>query len=307
MIDLLPILEEAGVKNLRTTQKEVVGSCPMHKARTGQPDRHVGNWSINRISFKHNCYSCGYGGNLNSLLIDLTGSAPEDLADELRKQNFLANMADVRRNPGTVLEEAVPLLTEWALKEILTDVPQRLLDLKGLQRPAVDAYEVRWDKETRRWVLPLRDPRGDLLGAQYRQKGSVMTMPAGIAKADLLFGYTTVRSSNFCAIVESPLDAVRLYGLGVPAVSSLGAYVSRQQATLVARNFDCVYIAMDNDNAGKKGADVLEMMLRRAGTACTKWNYERLVDEDGEPAKDVGDATDISIMETWDITKRWGF
>ena len=309
-LELRGILENAGVITTRESRKEIHGRCPRHEQRTGHPDRHP-SWSINRFTFVHSCFSCGYRGTLHGLLLDLTGEAPEDLDKALAKEGFLRKMEGVREDPSAVLEPVLPILTEWALHNVMTDVPQRLLAFRHLDRSAVDTYEVRWDPETRRWVLPLRSVGdGALLGAQFRQKGSVYTLPEGMAKSQTLFGYPQCCEHSYCVLVESPLDAVRLFGLGIPALSPLGAWVSRDQVTLLARTFCRVYLALDNPAVDKTGGEAMETLqpqLARAGTVAMKWSYQGLTDEEGAPAKDVGDVPDDdALLASWQRTLRMG-
>ena len=181
-LDLRNILEQAGITPVRESKKEILARCPMHEQRTGKPDHHP-SWSINQYTYTHFCFSCGYKGTLNSLLIDVLGEAPEDLEKTLAKEGFIRKMAEAREAPDTVLEPVKPILTEWVLHNIHIDVPERMLSFRHLRRSAVDFYEVRWDTDTKRWVLPLRSVAGELLGAQYRQKGSVYTLPEGIPKS----------------------------------------------------------------------------------------------------------------------------
>ena len=72
MIDLRDTLDAAGVQGLRETKKEIVGRCPGHVARTGKED-HRPSWSVNKATYLHFCFSCGYKGTLTQLLVDLTG------------------------------------------------------------------------------------------------------------------------------------------------------------------------------------------------------------------------------------------
>ena len=236
-----------------------------------EPPRPATIVGINRSSFAHNCFSCGYKGTLQSLLVELTGAAPPDLEDELRKQSFLRRIA-VREQPEEILESVI---SEWSLRNLLKDVPQRLLELRWLVRSAIDKYQVRWNPGTRQWVLPLWDVGGTLLGAQFRQTGNVLTLPPGLPKSTLFFGYHEVKDYDWAVVVESPLDAVRLFGLGIPAFATLGAFVSREQVTLMSRTFSYVILALDNDKAGHEGAEVVRPMLRRAGCATIEWDYDR--------------------------------
>ena len=303
-IDLLRYLTDAGIQHLHEGTREISGACPQHVKRTGHTDTHP-SWSINKTTYLHYCQACGYKGTLNSLLVDILGGAPEDLEQQLNEQSFLRKMAEVREGPAEVLE---PLfnLTEWGLAHLMGDVPRRLLESRWLRRNAIDHYQVRWNNETRQWVMPLRSPdKGTLIGAQYRQTGNVLTLPPNMEKATTLFGYQQMSQYDWVVLVESPLDAVRLYGLGIYAVSSLGAWISAAQVRLLARSFTTVYMALDDDSAGQRGAEIATRMLRKQGAAVVAWSYHGLTDEEGRKAKDVGDVPDDeALLASWQHTRR---
>lgn len=310
-IDLPRILHDAGLQDIRVAGKEIWALCPMHVARTGKPDMHP-SWSINQNTFAHHCFSCGYSGrSLPRLLSDITGRpVSDDLEHILRQQGVQRAWEQTRAEPASVLDVIVPRLTEFALINILRDVPERFLKRRWLRRAAIDAYGVRYDREYKQVVMPLRSPEGTLLGAQYRTHSSVLTQPKGLPKASTLFGYTLICKHGFCALVESPLDAVRLFGLGIPAVAALGAWVSAEQIRLLSRAFSTVYVALDNpaiDKAGREGTAAVVRGLHSRHTAAVPWNYKGLVDEDGRKAKDVGDVPDDgALVDSWERTKRLG-
>lgn len=306
-MNLREMLESAGIQGLRESSRQVHGRCPMHFKRTGREDRHP-SWAINKATYIHGCWSCGYSGTLTGLMIDLTGTAPVDLEDNLRQESFLRKMAENRADPDKVLAPVLPILTEWVLKNVMKPVPSKLLALRWLKRDAIDQYQVRWDGDTKQWVLPLWDTRGSLVGAQYRQKGSVFTLPEGMEKSQTFFGYPQVKEHDYAVLVESPLDAVRLYGLGIPAFSTLGAWVHKDQVAIMARLFSHVVVALDNDKTGHDAEQAVIPMLNKAGCPAIKWDYTGLTDERGKPAKDVGDVpSDDALLGAWDRTTRWGF
>ncbi len=309
-LDLLSILQAAGVQGLRETRKEVWGACPRHKERTGREDSHP-SWSVNKTTFLHNCFSCHYTGTLTGLLVDLTGQAPPDLENTIKAQGFLRQMGGVRQAPEETLHPILPYLNDWGMTNVLVDVPTQLLEFRRLMRAAIDAYQVRWHPDTRVWVLPLREPdSGEFMGAQLRRTGSVLTMPAGLAKGTTMFGYREMYRYDYTVLVESPLDAVRLFGLGIPAIASLGAWVSEEQVTLMARAYAAVYVALDNpeiDKAGREGAERCSAMLRKKGCAAIPFRYDGLLDDEGKPAKDPGDVvSDDALLTAWASTQRWG-
>lgn len=294
-IDLAGILQNAGVRNLKDSSKEISGSCPMHAKRLGRTDRHA-SWSINKYTYLHNCFSCGYKGTLTGLLLDLTGSAPENIEAELARTSFLQKIADrVEQEP----EE--PLLTDWSLHNLLLDVPDQLLSRRHLRRHAIDEYEVRWDSNRKCWVLPIRTISGEIIGAQYRQRGSVLTLPKSVEKSKTLFGIFQMKKHDIVALVESPLDAVRLYGLGIPAVASLGAWVSVEQCRLLSRNFGRVVVALDNDIPGRQASETTLKLLRKLGSPAIPFSYRGIAE------KDVGDVeSDSVITDAWRRTLRMG-
>lgn len=297
-IDLLDVLRNVGIDRLREGPKEINAACPQHYARTGRVDRHP-SWSMSKTKFTHLCFSCGYKGTLTSLLTDLGHPPEEDLEIELRKQSFLRKMAE--KSPEEILTPVLPLINDWALRNIFLDVPQRLLDTRHLQRAAVDVYGVRWDRERKCWVLPIRDQKGALMGAQFRQKGNFFNDPEGMQRNAYVFGLAQMKAHDHVAVVESPLDAVRLYGLGIPAVSTLGAWVSDKQAQLLARNFTRLYLAFDNDRAGQEANARLFPQLRKLGVAPVMWYYSNTNE------KDVGDVeTDEEVVAMWNATLKFG-
>lgn len=301
-LDVSSILIDAGVEILSVGTKEITGRCPMHKERVGKDDRHA-SWSMNKHTFVHHCFSCGYSGTLSGLLIDVQGYAPDDIETEIRAASFLNTMAKVGR---AVLPERVePPITEWVLANKMADMPQRLLDRRRLARSAVETFGVRWDPDSRVWVLPIRTPEGDLMGAQLRQKGTVINNPTGMEKSVTLFGLDIASRARETqvALVESPLDAIRLHGLGIPAVASFGAWVSPRQIELLARHFHTVVIALDNDPAGQQSVPFVRKGLQRRSTFAPSFSYEGLTTEDGRPAKDPGDVySDQRLVSAWKMS-----
>src|SRR5688500_14801652 len=126
-LDLYDILDTAVIAQLRDGGSEVRGACPMHLQRTGKIDRNPSR-TINKTKLTHNCFSCHYAGSLSQLLTDLGHPPSSNLEQELKQQSFLRRMAEV--NPTETVEAVAPILSEWSLKNILGDVPQRLVDLK---------------------------------------------------------------------------------------------------------------------------------------------------------------------------------
>lgn len=74
------------------------------------------------------------------------------------------------------------------------------------------------------WIIPIWSPAGPLLGWQYKRLDIVANWPKKVKKSETLFGLRELReipaTAHAVAIVESPLDVVRLASAGVTAPSS---------------------------------------------------------------------------------------
>jgi DNA primase len=89
-------------------------------------------------------------------------------------------------------------------------------------------------------------------------------------------------------VVESPLDAVRLTGLGHQAISTFGAIISEDQAKIMRRALKVV-AALDNDKAGYTANEQMREFSRKYGMELSYFNYT------GIDVKDVGDMTEQEI------------
>ena len=83
------------------------------------------------------------------------------------------------------------------------------------------------------------------------------------------------------ALVESPLDAVRLWQCDIPAVSSMGVYVSNDQVTLLARHYSRVVVALDDDLIGRQQTPIVIKRQRRRGVATAAFHYDGQVKDRG--------------------------
>ena len=95
-------------------------------------------------------------------------------------------------------------------------------------------------------------------------------------------------SEHTLIVVESPLDAVRLTGLGHNAISTYGAIISEDQAKIM-RRASKVIAAFDNDKAGHTANEQIRVMARKYGMDLYYFNYR------GIDVKDVGDMTEAEV------------
>lgn len=292
MIDVERVLVGLDLQLFAQRGVEVNGLCPMHKKRTGKED-HSPSWWINSESGAHICFSCGYKGNIFTLVADVKGISYFDAQDyigenvEIPLDSLMRRIKDL---PQYVQPEETIAMSEARLA-VYTDPPEIELKKRFLKIGPVNVHGVLWDKSNEAWILPIRDPNdGSLWG--WQEKGArgrfFRNQPAGVKKSKTVFGVHIMSSTHDLIVVESPLDAVRLTGLGHNAVSTFGAIMSEEQAKIL-RRAPKIIAAFDNDKAGHTANEQMRGFARKYGMDLYYFNYR------GIDVKDVGDMTEAEI------------
>ena len=279
--EMTTTLERLGIEIIGNRGDEIQAHCPAHLERTGKTDRNP-SWYINADSGAHNCFSCGWKGNLYSLISYVT-KVDYDQAGE-----WMGSIDSLTTRFSRLTKEERPKIEEptritESMLHAFTSPPTYAMAARGLSTTAVSNYCLKWDDRNRNWIIPIREPRTDTL-IGWQEKGYdhryFNNKPAGVKKGETLFGYGE-NLYNWAVIVESPLDVVRLASLGIPALATYGAMVTKAQFNLI-RGLDRVIFAMDNDDAGKASSLALLHMCDEMNTEAWFFNYGDI------DVKDVG-------------------
>lgn len=299
-MDIEKVLLNLDVTMIAQRGSEINGLCPKHKERTGSED-HNPSWWINSDTGAHICFSCGYKGNIHTLVMDVKGCDYFEMQDFLKEKSELpldVLMKRLKDLPQYITPDE-PIGMSEARLAVFTDVPDKELKKRFLTREASDAHGVVWDTKNSAWILPIREPNDFSLWG-WQEKGSTgrffRNYPAGVKKSKTVFGVHILDESNPLWVVESPLDAVRLTGLGYNAIATYGAIISEDQGKLMRRATQLIS-AFDNDQAGKKASEQMLGFSRKYGFDLRYFNYS------GIDVKDVGDMTEKEIARGLETAK----
>jgi DNA primase len=275
---------------------ELLGLCPMHLERTGRQDSNP-SWSVNVETGVHHCFSCGYKGNLFTLVAEINefetqwGRLDFEAAKDWLRQNIEVNFELLVKQLEEAKNSYVPIPRVIEMSEarlaVFTSPPQWALEARGLSVEASDAFGVVWDTKQDAWILPIREPYSrKLMGWQEKGQKSRLfrNRPTGVKKSQTLFGFDQYTSGPMI-IVESPLDCIKLSSLGITGgVATYGASFSKDQLALM-RTADSLIVAFDNprvDAAGFKASKEMLSKLKENGLECKFFRYTT-------DAKDIGD------------------
>lgn len=322
--DIPTALKELGIIPERENSEEIFGLCPGHYRRLGRQDRSAGNWSVNKETGDHNCFSCGYGGTFLDLVMDV---GEMDVWAALRwVRRHGVRIVDVAELPTyrdfEPDEDSGAEAVERQRKEPISEARLALFWRPSEQKLAerlitpdsAELYDVLWDGENHGWVIPIRAADGVLIGWQFKNKRWFDNYPRGVEKGECVYGLELLEPGHTAMLIESPLDCPRTHVAiadhypDIIPVSGYGVEVTDVQMRLILERTDKVMFAFDNDKSGRKLTQALSMGVEKRGrvtrrgwaarfSECTVYNYG---DSKG---KDQGEQSDDEIL--WGVEHRF--
>lgn len=282
-----------------------------------------------------NCFACNNSGTLKYLL----NKAKKITNDEKKKKRFqkaidIAGDVDV----DTIKNQAERILTkddeeagdsnqydpdedksetydELELENFKRAIPNYLIEDRGFSVDICKKFEVHYDKDLKRAVIPLRNSDQDLAGLvgrtvlteEFRDKleEQMNDKPDWVARSYVVkyYNYLNFNKSRFLfgehllpnilkriVVVEGCLDVMRLHSYGLESVVGVfGADISdRQQEKLLSMNVP-IYLMLDPDNAGQRG---LKKAIKSMADQTKVFKAKQF------PNKDPGDLTKEQVKES---------
>ena len=241
------------------------------------------------------CFSCGESGNIIDMVMNSTSRT---YFESVRLINSYQEVSDIESDIEEIIEmdssisefdkQLIQSLHENLMKDsrAIQYLQGRSIILESMKKLML-GYSKRQDMVT----VPVFDHENKALGFVGRSvEGKSFKNSTGLPKSKVLFNLNNCMRQR-TVVVESSFDAIRLWQLGIPAVATLGASISKYQIELLNRYTSGVLVCPDNDAAGSK-------LEERIVKYCKKEvDIVKLQD-----AKDVGDLTDIKIIEIFKIS-----
>lgn len=287
------VVARSGVA-LRLVGRRLVGPCPFHADE--RPSLVV--YPHNESYF---CFGCGAGGDVIDFVARLHGIGFREAAAMLpppstqhgdgRSQGCALVLLNSRsedepltESEGAVIEVAAAFYHDavWRNREALTYLDERGVDQDtarrcrlGFGRPGVAEHLRRRglslaaanrvgllaggaETMVARIVVPdLHAGKATWLTGRSLRQGTPRYLNLRLPKP--LLGLGLVRGDEVL-VTEGPFDWLTAVQWGLPAVALLGTHVSRQAAQALAR-FRRLYLALDDDEAGRQATDRLMSTL----------------------------------------------
>lgn len=240
----------------RVNSKQVRARCPFHEG-----DNRTVFAVYNSGRFK--CYKCGAVGDIVRLVMKTAGMTL------VQAQAYVGSAPVPLRT-----QEDIPKLPTWEERKSETKsktigegvlgafrglCPEYLLS-RGFSQHALKHFEIGYDAQNSKIVLPVRDHAKRLVGLTYRLDfESDRSQPSkywhdNFPKSEHLYGFHLHAKKQLkrLILVEGQLDVVRLHQLNEAAVAIMGDSISMEQVSLLQRYCEAeeLILGFDNDDAG---------------------------------------------------------
>lgn len=240
-IDVVGFLQTNGIA-AESHGHQLRCKCPISEHQNDKPGEY--GFCISKNSGLYTCHKCGESGNIITLCKKLDWKLPPELQQQ---KSGSAKKKQASRE-----------------KILLSNENKEYLKSRGLSDEVIDLADFTEKYHKGSWYisLPVYTPLGDLEGNKLRQfpsLGKLKLWEQSKTKAQL-YGLHIISTHphlgrDIVVVTEGELDALAVISQGYPAVSGTnGAMTWQASWNTHLKDYEKVYIVLDNDDAGQKGA-----------------------------------------------------
>lgn len=240
------------------------------------------------------CFACGESGSLMDMVMRITSRNFFEASRLIKSAEKEFNIADIvigrlESNPDELQEFDSNLINRLHSDLLSSSDAVRYFKSRSINLESIEFFKLGYSMKQHMVTVPVCDHRGMYVGFVGRSiEGKTFKNSTNLPKKHVLFNLHNVRFNNI-AVVESSFDAIRLHQVGIPAVATLGASISKNQIDLLNKYASSVILCPDKDEAGEKMVSkIKDNMLKKDITIVNVGS-----------AKDIGDLSDDDIQEVF--------
>lgn len=246
-------------------EDEIILTCVNINHNQGMeknPDAHINLDPSKAIYGWHHCFAC----NLSCSFVGFVQHYFESSYDYAK--NWLIENYGELASETIIIDDFITLKRQSKLKILDESILEKYqhwtpyLAKRKLDRDICEKFKVRYDPKYRQVIFPIYDFNGKL---KMLAKRSIDTkffhMDADQEKE--VYGLNIIQKNSIktAVICEGPFDCLTSYMYGFPAIATLGT-PSLYQITQINKScLNCLYLCMDNDEAGRKFTEFLKQNL----------------------------------------------
>lgn len=206
-------------------------------------------------------------GSFVSLLAHFRGESYEDTSEYLLEKycHILDDVDSLKLKLNLSMEDDVVLLHQEKYEDVVGK-PSDYLRSRKISDEVQKLFNCGIGRKGDSVAIPWHDKHGRIINIKYRSmKGKAFWFSKGGQPIkNHVYGIWLVRLKNIKEVwaVESEIDALYLWSLGIPAIAFGGASINEIQKKLILNSgIESLVIATDNDAVGQRFGEVLAKEL----------------------------------------------
>ena len=273
LIDLKGSLMCNGIfllNDIKPTGDNIMITCPVHKdGHEHKPSCGVSivpkyqGTKIIEPGTVH-CFTCGYTAPLSNFISNCFGYNDGGIfGNKWIKAQYNTGLTvktrkvELNLSRGTITRGELPNVPQEVLQGYRYTV--EYMYNRGLTDDIIEQFDIGYDSKDDCITIPVPNLKGEVKWLQRRSiVGKKYYIPSGINKTDYLLGASEVLRLKLYKqpvyIVESPFNMLTLWKLGFPTICIFGTGGGNQYKMLNKLPIRHYIIALDPDEAGRKGS-----------------------------------------------------
>ena len=256
--------------------------CPFHD------NVHTPSFSVDKATGRYICFNhaCNQHGGLRRLIGQTTGRSQPEVIRFILKSKRGGDLSYHERRARMLRESEYPEMPMELLERMESDLwktPRAmnyLMETRGFTEETLRHFRVGYSAPQDMVFTPMFDVTGTPLGGIGRSiEGKVFKNTAKLPRGRTLWNIHNAKKHGTAYVVEANFDGMSTHQAGFPGVVGvLGGHFSEEHADQLARHFEKVVIATDDD----------ELQFYDGCRKCAESKFSSCVGHN--PGRDLGEA-----------------
>ena len=276
----------SGIEIVSEVDIDFIIYCPFHNnSRTPAAEIHKTNGMFY-------CFACQETKEFTEVIMQASGRSYFEAARLIDSKSDDKNLVEILQQTldkkVEFVEYDLVVIDKLNSNALNSSRAANYYKSRKITKDSVITYKLGYSEKQDMVTIPVYSPDGICLGFVGRSvEGKVFKNTPGLPKSKTLFNLHRAKRYDKVFVVESSFDAIRLEQVGVHAVATLGATISKEQRKLLKQYFNQVIVLGDNDEAGQ---NMSKKMIAYFGTGC-------IAPPLPDGVKDVSDLSDEDLKK----------
>ena len=280
------VLIGSGITIQSEVDSDYIIFCPYHN------NNRTPAGEVSKESGLFFCFGCQQTANLQELVMKMSNRSYFEslryIKSKEQESDITQIVAKQLYTPPTFVQYDEVIIKRLNSQALESPRAMRYFDGRLVTKLSVNKFNLGYSEKQDMVTIPVHSPEGMVIGFVGRSvQGKDFKNTPGLPKSKTLFNLHRVKANDRVYVVESSFDAIRLDQVGMPAVATLGATISKSQVELLEKYFNEIYLIADNDEAGKSmSKKMIDKLKSRVSIITLDTKY-----------KDIGDMQDSDIIK----------